>query len=421
MVTLLQAEARDPGIEMNKGMLAQHFKGIAFKRLSAVEADTHASNQHEFNGVGELKKIFGSERRQMKTKFIWIGDEQEAVPDDGYLTWYDARAAHPSRSEYRLYFPTTAVSELAKAGDALFIALRTDGTALVVVTPAESTIKNQLVWLFGLPDQPELQFAAQAVSGDESAKLDFAVRLIFDELGIEAEEPESDILDGVLEKFGKQFPKTSEFSDLARSTLPYVSAFDDADAALMAWLEREEFLFKRLERHILADRIKSGFMSDGEADVENFIQVSLSVQNRRKARAGAALENHLEYIFSQRKILVGRNCVTELNNKPDFLFPGCEYYNDASFPELHLTMLAAKSSAKERWRQILHEAHRVKEKHLLTLSPGISVNQTNQMKSEGLRLVIPAALHQTFQPEQQHSLMNLMQFLKLVSERQMNL
>lgn len=162
---------------MRRGLLSKYFDGVAVKRLSAVEADTKRSNQHEFNGVNQLKKILGADRQTFTTRFVWLGDEQEGVSATGFMTWYDAREHHVSRSEYRFYFSTTPVSELAKEGDALFIAKRTDGTVLVTVTPASSTIQNQLLWLFDLPDQPELKFTAQEIPADTSGQLDFAVSL----------------------------------------------------------------------------------------------------------------------------------------------------------------------------------------------------------------------------------------------------
>jgi hypothetical protein len=403
---------------VKQGLLARHFRGVAVKKLSAVEADTATSNQHEFNGVSELKKLLGSEKQQIQAKFVWLSDEQEAISEEGFVTWYDAREAHPTRSEHRLYFQTTPVSELAKAGDTLFFALRTDESALVIIVPADSTIQNQLLWLFGLVNQPELQFKAVPIAGDSQSRLEFAVRYIFDELGIEAEEPEVDLIDAALARFGKKFPKMKEFSAFARSTLPDVSAHDNVDEALLAWMDREELLFRRLERAIVDERLRAGFVRDDVSDVDGFLQFSLSVQNRRKARAGAALENHLEHLFQERRILYGRGCETENRYKPDFLFPGCDRYRDPACPEHLLTMLGAKSTLKERWRQILSEADRIKVKHLLTLSPGVSVNQTDQMKAGSVQLVMPAGLHQTYQPAQRSWLMNVSQFVELVSSRQ---
>jgi hypothetical protein len=404
---------------MKQGMLAKFFKGVAAKRLTAVETDPKRSNQHEFNGRGVFRTLLGTERRSFEARFIYLADEQEGFSEDGKVKWYDARENVPTRAaEYRLYYPTTAVSKAAKEGDALFVALRTNDSIMFIVTPAGSTVESQLLWLFGLPDQKELNFFAHRISKNENDRLDFAVRFIFDELGIESEEAESDFLDEALLKFGKKFPSMVVFSALARSTLPEITGMDDADAALIAWLEREELLFRRLERRILSDRIKRGFIAEGGADVDGFIALSLSVQNRRKMRAGSALENHLEFIFRQRKISVGKGCQTELKKKPDFLFPGCAQYADSGFPSSHLTMLGAKSTLKDRWRQVVTEADRIAKKHLITLSPGLSVNQTEQMKSQGLQLVIPKSLQATFLPSQRSELLTLQQFIELVASRE---
>jgi hypothetical protein len=81
-------------------------------------------------------------------------------------------------------------------------------------------------------------------------------------------------------------------------------------------------------------------------------------------------------------------------------------------------MLGAKSTLKDRWRQVLAEAQRISEKHLLTLEPGISKNQTEQMKGERLQLVVPKTLHVTFQPEQRNELLNLSDFIDLIRARQ---
>lgn len=81
-------------------------------------------------------------------------------------------------------------------------------------------------------------------------------------------------------------------------------------------------------------------------------------------------------------------------------------------------MLGAKSTLKDRWRQVLSEAERIPEKHLITLEPGISGHQTREMKAKQLQLVIPEPLHDSFQPEQRSWLMNLAGFIDLVRYRQ---
>lgn len=93
-------------------------------------------------------------------------------------------------------------------------------------------------------------------------------------------------------------------------------------------------------------------------------------------------------------------------------------YRDPNFPAARLTMLGSKSTLKDRWRQVLSEAQRIAEKHLLTLEPGISENQTDEMKTKNLRLILPRKLHATYTPNQQRWLMDVSSFLKLVAERQ---
>src|SRR5690606_10029713 len=126
-----------------------------------------------------------------------------------------------------------------------------------------------------------------------------------------------------------------------------------------------EKLFRRLERKIVEERLKKGFLNGNDTDVDGFIHFSLSVQNRRKSRAGYALENHLEALFNKHSLLFSRTVETENKSKPDFLFPGGQSYHNLLFPSELLTMLGVKTSCKDRWRQILSEASRVEKKHLL--------------------------------------------------------
>jgi hypothetical protein len=182
----------------------------------------------------------------------------------------------------------------------------------------------------------------------------------------------------------------------------------------MAWMEREEILFRTLEKHIISERLREGF----ENDVDGFLAFSLSVQNRRKSRAGLALENHLENIFGACRIRFQRSATTEGRSRPDFLFPGMEQYGDRTFDSLLLTMLGVKSTCKDRWRQVLAEATRIERKHLLTLETSISINQTNEMQTNRLQLVIPRSLHDTYSNAQRAWLQDLAGFIGTVREKQ---
>jgi hypothetical protein len=77
-------------------------------------------------------------------------------------------------------------------------------------------------------------------------------------------------------------------------------------------------------------------------------------------------------------------------------------------------MLAAKKSCKDRWRQVLAEAHRIPRKHLITLEPGISQDQTDEMISKNLQLVLPKGIFPSYTGKQQSYLMTLGNFIGLV-------
>lgn len=398
---------------ISRGRLSQYFTGVAAKRLSAVEADVRRSNQHEFNGVRPLRELLGGPS-QFHSQLIWLTDaDDDLVTAEAEVTWYDSRQNQPHRSsEYRLYFPSTAVSERASEGDLLVIGRRPDDTLLIAIAKAGTTIETQILWLFGLPE-PGTQVEERSIEGDRDVTLGFAARRVLEYLGIEIEKHDESFLDAMLRRFGEQFPTTDIFSTYARETLDASSETDTPDAALIAWMEHEELLFRTLERHIVNKRLKSGF-----SDVDEFVAFSLSVQNRRKARAGRALENHFEHILRRASVRYARGQITENNAKPDFLFPGADEYRDKDFPDALLLMLGVKSSCRDRWRQVLSEAHRIKHKHLLTMEPGISENQTSEMRASSLSLVVPAGLHSTYSPSQRAWLLDVQRFLEFVSDKQ---
>lgn len=400
---------------MTQGQLGDYFKDIAWKRLSAVEVDPTRSNQREFNGVAKLREIFGDSRIEgLPAHCLYFGEAEEDISTaQSYLTWYDARKNIPDRSsEYRLYFTKTSVTEKAEAGDLLIIGRKSDDSLMVIIAKEGTSFESQMFWLFGISDDLRSVFEVRAIKRNE--QISFAAGLILETLGIEVA-PAGDewLLEEMLQRFSGTFPSTRAFSAFARETMPDIPVLADPDAALISCMEHEEWLFKILERYIVSEKVETGF-----EDVDDFISYSLSVHNRRKSRTGYALENHLEVIFTISGITYSRNKETENRAKPDFIFPSIKFYHNLRFPFERLSMLAVKSTCKDRWRQALSEARRIKRKHLLTLEPSISVNQTDEMEANNLQLVVPKDLHQTYKPEQRDWLMDLSSFIQHVRIRQ---
>ena len=402
---------------MRRGHLCDFFAGVGVKRLSAVDAEPRRSNQHEVGTTRDMRERFlgGAGTERFAASYVWMGGDKDGFSVPGVATHYDSRAKNPDRrAEWRLYYTANPVTDAMREGDTLFLAMDRGRRIYFIVAPQGSTSEQQLSWLFDLSPHGRT-FVAPKLTDRE---LDYAARFILDEIGVGLEEPDTDRLDDIIERYGKAFPTTVEFSRRARKTLPHVRPEDDPDTALVAWLEHEEALFRRLERRIVADRIEEGFVAEYGTDVNAFIGFSLSVQNRRKARRGQSLENHLEAVFKSLGVQYVRGAVTENNHRPDFLFPSAEAYHAApATGSARLAMLGAKSTCKDRWRQVLVEADKIPDKHLLTLEPGISERQTGQMSRSRLQLVVPRAIQRTYTESQRAWLLSLGDFIREVRER----
>ena len=107
-----------------------------------------------------------------------------------------------------------------------------------------------------------------------------------------------------------------------------------------------------------------------------------------------------------------RSRSTANKQKPDFLFPSFTCYHDPEFPTTQLRMLGAKSTCKDRWRQVLSEADKIESKHLITLQAGISLAQTAEMQAKNLQLVVPSIVQTTYSEDQQAWLMSLAEFIR---------
>ena len=409
---------------MKFGMLADHFDGAGAKYLAEVEVNHLLSHQHEFQGIGAFRAILGETTDQVRfpATFYWLDDDEEdgTISIEASCTWNDVRRNQPNRSpEYRLYYPaiTEQIVHKAIAGDMLIIAKTNDRKLFIILCPADSTAAQQILWLFGLNpsgQQPDVR----TIGPDNGVPLGFAARAILDDLGIELVEPEPDTFGLLTERYGTNFPTTKEFSQFARDTLSGIDNMESPDDAIAAWMDHEEALFRHMERYIVQERLEKGFVSADGIDVDAAAKFFLSVHNRRKSRAGHALGNHLEQIWKDHEIHYTREAKTEVRKRPDFLFPGQQEYENATYDPAMLTMLGAKRTCKDRWRQVLSEADRVTNKHLLTMQPSISKHQTDEMQAYNLQLVVPRSLFPSYQPAQQCWLMDLTGFIELVKSRQ---
>lgn len=234
--------------------------------------------------------------------------------------------------------------------------------------------------------------------------------------------PENELLDCFLrfiESLKVDFPPTIELATNARDC--HNSAFgitskiirDIPDRCLIDWVSSEYELFKAIENDRYSDLITNPFKS-----VEDLVNIANSILNRRKSRAGRSLEHHLEKVFTEYQLNFNTQARTEGKKKPDFLFPNEEAYHNLHFKEDKLIILAAKTTCKDRWRQILNEADRIKTKHLFTLQQGISKNQLTEMYKYNVQLIVPQPYKKSFPEEFRGKILNLKEFVQLVEANQ---
>ena len=225
-------------------------------------------------------------------------------------------------------------------------------------------------------------------------------------------------IDAFIQTLTEEFPSSSIMSAAARDIFHRIYDHEERIISkpgnvIVDWTAMEYRLFRRLESHRYGKTIQSGFN-----DLEAFIKMANMVLNRRKSRAGKSLENHLSAIFTGNRLLFEEQVITEGNKRPDFIFPGSSAYHDVHFRNDKLIFLGAKTTCKDRWRQVINEANRISQKHLFTLQQGISSKQINEMKEEGVTLVVPSPYLTSFPDTQRSSIWTLEKFISFCRETQ---
>ena len=227
-------------------------------------------------------------------------------------------------------------------------------------------------------------------------------------------------IDHFISELTVEFP-TSEVMSSAARMISYTLLIgrsvtvSDPDKAILQWTEEEYKLFRALEHARYGQIVSNGFST-----VDDFVALANQVLNRRKSRAGKSLEHHLAAVFDENGVKYTAQAVTEGNKRPDFIFPSESAYHDFSFPVSKITSLAAKTTCKDRWRQILNEADRLRDgrKYLCTLQQGISAMQMDEMEAEKVTLVVPRAYIATYPKDKQDRIWTLHNFVRYVKELQ---
>lgn len=222
-----------------------------------------------------------------------------------------------------------------------------------------------------------------------------------------------------IERLTVDFPPTIDLATGARDI--FFEAFglkrdivlEKPDTEIINWIRTEFDLFKAIENDRYGAIIRNPFST-----VDELIKTANTILNRRKSRAGKSLEHHLSEVFNTWELAYTSQAITEGKKKPDFIFPNIETYFSEPIGSDKLVFLGAKTTCKDRWRQIVGEADRIPQKHLFTLQQGISANQLKEMKSAGVTLVVPKPYLKSFPQEHREDIWILDKFVRHVDSTQ---
>ena len=221
-----------------------------------------------------------------------------------------------------------------------------------------------------------------------------------------------------IESLKIDFPSSNDMAIAARTIqnkiynhIEYIQT--NPDKKLIDWTNTEYALFRAIEYARYGDKISNGF-----SNVDEFITMANMVLNRRKSRAGKSLENHLSAIFDNNNIAYTAQAITEGKKKPDFLFPSDKAYHNKDFPVQKIVSLAAKTTCKDRWRQIINEADRLRDmpKFLCTLQQGISPSQMDEMHAEKVILVVPKPYIKAYPENKRDRIWTISKFVNFIKQ-----
>jgi len=208
-------------------------------------------------------------------------------------------------------------------------------------------------------------------------------------------ETENECIERLFGKFAEEqteFPPGEIFSSRTREVMATcIRDYDtlSPDEALVGYIRSEFRLFRIVEQMLCTEETRGPFGS-----IDEFLKVAGTLMNRRKSRAGRSLENHVDHILAKADI--PHDMRPEIPGKPDIVIPGKASYDDPLYPLDKLFIVGVKTTCKDRWRQVLNEARRVPNKHILTIQTAISSSQLREMSEAGVTLVVPEKLQRDY-------------------------
>lgn len=188
------------------------------------------------------------------------------------------------------------------------------------------------------------------------------------------------------------YARTHSLSSLDPYTMP-----NPGDAIMQISRDIEYALYKRAElRHRAAEVLRiltEGTTNIVEAIIRGFPALDatfLSASQHRKSRAGRSFEQHIARLLIDGGISFEEQAVTG-GRRPDFVLPSLVKLKSRSRTFDEALVLSAKTTLRERWKQITLEKFNA-GLFLATVDDRVSSEAIDDMSREGICMVVPESL-----------------------------
>lgn len=198
----------------------------------------------------------------------------------------------------------------------------------------------------------------------------------------------------------KEFATQAQAIFMSKNCLADLNPFslDCPGDALMHMSRDIEFtLYKQVQLRRRASEVIGIITADGGDIVSNVVRnfarldaLFLSASQQRKSRAGLSFEHHISRLLTDGRIRFQAQSVIG-GRRPDFIMPSVSMLKDKRRELEAALILSAKTTLRERWKQVNLEKFRC-ALFLATVDDRIPSTAIKEMESLNINLVVPESL-----------------------------
>lgn len=325
--------------------------------------------------------------------------------DDSRLVHYTSKGEETHLTR----LPSSAFRDLSPASWVVMARLPTGQPAYECMTiDSNSEAADRLMDRLGL--DPEFTVGildlARIASDERDRLMDFA------------EEVAAAWMRGDIASFaaaGAGMPKTAELARQARdeflrtSGLPAldpwaIAAPGDAIRQISRVIEWE--MFREAQRRERALELVRAVFGDAPSEpgmagvirrlvdaTAQIDRIMLSASQQRKSRAGYSFEHQIQAMLTAGGIpFVQQVVIDAAKRRPDFVLPSLDHLNRTLKGPKRGLILSAKTTLRERWKQVEREIRKRNDLYLATVDETVAGSVIGEMAALNIHLVVPEAL-----------------------------